>query len=170
LLSAPVVLPIAPPKPTPKPSSTIPFERASTAAGAETAPVTVQAAANPTDVMEVPAGVQEPADRGPRAPGAAVISRTDTEEEGTGLVAPKRAAGIRGRKKPAPVPVRSEPIVQVFGSRGPAASRLAIWEAISAAEPDLGKYGLPEGEAWVGGIVRQLPGEEDAPMMAMSER
>ena len=38
-------------------------------------------------------------------------------------------------------------------------ARLAIWEAISASEPDLEKYGIPESERWLGGIVQQLPGE-----------
>jgi hypothetical protein len=51
-------------------------------------------------------------------------------------------------------------------------TRMAIWDAITAAEPNLGRYGLPESQKWIGEIVSQLPGEKSEPerSMAMGER
>jgi hypothetical protein len=51
-------------------------------------------------------------------------------------------------------------------------TRMAIWDAITAAEPNLGRYGLPESQKWIGEIVSQLPGEKGEPerSMAMGER
>jgi hypothetical protein len=51
-------------------------------------------------------------------------------------------------------------------------TRMAIWDAITAAEPNLGRYGLPESQKWIGEIVSQLPAEKGEPerSMAMGER
>jgi hypothetical protein len=201
LLKAPTVKPIARPEPAPAPSPALPVEVVSKAA------VTPQAA-----VEAVPAAVPEPTDRGTRAPVAAVPATTGAApDRGTEAPPPKKAAGSRTRKKPAPAAAGAEPPepkdaadtrppeiqqatepsrtmddvppewIPLPAETGPADSpvkpivtptRMAIWDAITAAEPNLGRYGLPESQKWIGEIVSQLPGEKGEPerSMAMGER
>ena len=201
LLKAPIVKPIARPEPAPAPSPALPVEVASKAA------VTQQVA-----VEAAPAAVPEPTDRGTRAPVAAAPATTGAApDRGTEAPPPKKAAGSRTRKKPAPAAAGAEPSepkdaadnrppeiqpaaepsrtvddvppewIPLPAETGPADSpvkpivtptRMAIWDAITAAEPNLGRYGLPESQKWIGEIVSQLPGEKGEPerSMAMGER
>jgi hypothetical protein len=201
LLKAPIVKPIARPEPASAPSPSLPVEVASKTGVSQ--PVAAEAA---------PAAVPKPTDRGTCAPVAATPTTTSrTPDKGTDPASPKKPAGSRTRKKPAPVAAGAEqpeakaaadtrtPEIQQAAepSRtaddGPpewiplpaetapadslvkpavSATRMAIWDAISAAEPNLGKYGLPESQKWIGDIVSQLPGERDEPerSLAMGER
>lgn len=184
LLRPPVVKPLARPAPAPALAPSRPGDEAGNARATQATEVVVMPAAMP-DLAErgTPApliiaaqatGTQ--ADKAPEPPSS------HKPVGGRSRKRPLPAAAVVERPKPKPAaeifppePERAAGLPeQTSGSAGTAPAdtlvkpltapaRLAIWEVISAAEPDLAQYGLPEGKNWIGGIVSRLPGEGKAP-------
>ena len=181
LLKPPTVASITPAK-TPAVSPAIPSKTPETPAAPQRH---VTASIQPTAEPREPS---DRGTRAPVAPTPApAIVRSDEDDRTTQAPKTRKATGPRARKKPAApitaddVPVLFEGDAPLTGPGEPAhesipapveslsteasekpplsRARLAIWEAISASEPDLEKYGLPESERWLGSIVQQLPGE-----------
>ena len=201
LLKAPIVKPIARPEPAPAPSASLPVDVASKAGvtqhtAVEAAPATAPeptdrgtrapvAAAATTTSATPDEGTEPPSPKKPT--GSRARKKPVPVTAGAEPPEPKAAAEARppemqqAAEPPRPVEDVPPEWIPLPADTGPAdrpvkpiitPTRMAIWDAITAAEPNLGKYRLPEGQKWIGDIVSQLPGEKDEPerSMAIGER